>query len=88
MPISDKFTHIRFSYFPAEAEIPAVAWYLRNLDRKLSDNQASLLISDMKFGRAGLEISWCLTGDYTEALELELERDFEWICRRAESMIQ
>ena len=40
-------------------------------------------LPDMKFGRDGLEISWDLTGTYTEDFESDLEQEFEWICRRA-----
>lgn len=74
---------ITFAYFPAEANIPVVAWFLENLDRRLEEHQAYLTISDMKFGRAGLDISWDLTGSVTEAFESELEDQFEWVCRKA-----
>ena len=77
------FHRITFAYFPAEANIPIVAWFLKSLGRKLEENQAYLAISDMKFGRAGLEISWHLTGNVTEALESELEEQFQWICQKA-----
>ena len=40
-------------------------------------------LPDMKFGRDGLEISWDLTGTYTEDFKSDLEQEFEWICRRA-----
>lgn len=76
------FQRIEFSYPAAEAEHQVVAWCLRQLDLKLSGTDAKLIISDMKFGRAGLEVSWDLTGDYSRELEAELEREFEWICRR------
>ena len=77
------FHRITFAYFPTEARIPIVAWFLENLDRKLEEHHAELSINDMKFGRAGLDISWHLTCNATEALESELEEQFEWICRKA-----
>lgn len=77
------FKRIRFAYFPAEAELPVVKWFLNQLDEKLAATSASLLISDMKWGRAGLEINWDLTGTYSEALESELEQEFDWICCKA-----
>lgn len=67
------FQRITFAYFPAEARIPIVAWFLENLDRNLEVHQAELSINDMKFGRSGLDISWHLTGNVTEAFESELE---------------
>ena len=77
------FQRITFAYFPMEARIPIVAWFLENLDLKLEKHQLDLWIGDMKFGRAGLEISWYLTGNVTEAFECELEDQFEWVCRKA-----
>tara|TARA_R110001583_G_scaffold191554_2_gene357052 strand:+ start:2686 stop:2940 length:255 start_codon:yes stop_codon:yes gene_type:complete len=77
------FHRITFAYFPAEAEIPVVAWFLQSLGSKLEEHQVFLTISDMKFGRAGLDISWYLTGAVTEEFESELEGQFEWVCRKA-----
>lgn len=77
------FKRITFAYFPTEAKIPIVAWFLHKLERKLEAHGTDLWISDMKFGRAGLDISWQLTGDFTEAFESELEEQFEWVCRKA-----
>jgi hypothetical protein len=78
----DDFERIRFLYFPSEAELAIVRWFLRKLDHKLSETDAGLLISDMKFGRGGLEISYCLTDTYTEELESVVEEEMDWICRR------
>jgi len=74
---------ITFDYSPAEAEIPIVTWFLESLDHKLEPHQANLTISDMNFGRGGLDISWYLTGSFTEDFESELEEQFEWVCRKA-----
>lgn len=73
---------IRFAYFPAEAEIPVIAWYLKQLDLRLTEAGACLSINDIKFGRAGLEISWDLTGIDSEELESVLEAEIDWVCRR------
>lgn len=81
------FKCIRFAYFPLEAEIPLVSWYLKNLDRRLVGTGVKLMVSDMKFGRGGLEISWDLSGDYSEGLESEIEQEMEWICRRVATAI-
>ena len=81
--IMPDFHRITFAYTPAEAKIPIVSWFLKNLDRRLEEKRANLLINDMKFGRAGLEVSWQLSGNVSEAFELELEDQFEWICRKA-----
>jgi hypothetical protein len=77
------FERIHFAYFAQEAELPIVVWCLKRMDLKLAETDAKLMISDMKFGRGGLEISWDLTGAYSEELESELEQEFEWICRKA-----
>lgn len=77
------FQRITFAYLPTEARIPIVDWFLANLDRRLEEHRVDLWISDMKFGRAGLDISWHLTGNVTEAFECELEDQFEWVCRKA-----
>lgn len=77
------YEQIHFAYYPSEADIRVVAWYLRQLDRKLSKREAKLQINDMKFGRAGLEISWDLLGDQPEELENEIESDISWVCRKA-----
>jgi len=77
------FRRITFAYIPTEAGIGIVAWFLEMLDLKLEEHQAFLTINDMKFGRAGLDISWHLSGNVTEAFESELEEQFEWICRKA-----
>jgi hypothetical protein len=74
---------ITFAYPPAEAKIPIVSWFLKNLDLRLEENRANLLINDMKFGRAGLDVSWQLIGNVSEAFESELEEQFDWICRKA-----
>ena len=79
----DEFECISFAYFPPEAEIPVVSWCLKRLDLKLAETGASLLISDMKFVRGGLDISWDLTGTYSSDLEWELEQQFDWIYRKA-----
>lgn len=81
------FERIHFAYFPLEAELPVVAWCLKMLDLKLVETDAKLMISDIKFGRGGLEISWDLTGDYSEGLESEIEQEMEWICRRVATAI-
>ena len=78
----DDFERVRFVYFPSEAELPIVQWFLSKLDHKLTETGASLLISDMKFGRAGLEISYSLTDSYTQELESVVEEEMDWICRR------
>jgi hypothetical protein len=77
------FRRITFAYLPTEAGIDIVVWFLEMLDLKLEEHQAFLTINDMKFGRAGLDISWHLSGNVTEAFESELEEQFEWICRKA-----
>lgn len=81
--IMPDFHRITFAYTAAEAKIPIVSWFLKNLDRRLEENRANLLINDMKFGRAGLEVSWQLIGNVSEAFESELEEQFDWICRKA-----
>ena len=82
-PSEHDFRRIRFAYFPAEAAMPVVLWYLQKLDLKLAETDACLVISDMKFGRSGLEISWDVTGACSDKLESMLEREMEWICRKA-----
>ncbi len=81
------FHRITFSYFPAEAEIPIVAWFLDKLDKRLKLHAAYLTITDMKFGRSGLDISWYLSGNMNEDLEAEIEEQLEWICRKANKAI-
>lgn len=74
---------IHFAYFPKEAEIPVVIWCLKRLDKRLAETGAMLVVSDMKFGRGGMEVSWDLTGAYSDELESALEQEIEWMCRRA-----
>jgi len=81
------FKRIRFAYLPSEAAMPVVQWYLQKLDLKLADTDAYLVISDMKFGRSGLEIGWDVTGACSEELEDMLEQEIEWICRKATKSI-
>lgn len=82
-PSEHNFKRIRFAYLPSEAAMPVVQWYLQKLDLKLADTDACLVISDMKFGRSGLEISWDMTGVFSDDLESVLEQEIEWICRKA-----
>lgn len=78
---------ITFSYVPAEAEIPIVAWFLDKLDKRLKLHEAYLTITDMKFGRSGLDISWYLSGNINEDLEEEIEEQLEWVCRKVNRTI-
>ena len=77
------FKRIRFAYFPPRAEIHVVSWCLKGLDLKLAEAVAIMMISDVKLGWAGLEISGSLTGAYPEELGSKLEQKCEWICRKA-----
>lgn len=86
-PSEHDFKHIRFAYSPAEAAMPVVQWYLQMLDLRLADTDACLVISDMKFGRCGLEIRWDVTGACSDELESVLEQEIEWICRKATKIV-
>jgi hypothetical protein len=82
-PSEHDFKRLSFAYLPAEAAMPVVRWYLHKLDLKLAETDARLVISDMKFGRSGLEINYDLIGFYSESLETEVDQEMEWVCRRA-----
>ena len=81
------FKRIKFDYPPAEAETPIIDWFLVSLDRRLEQHHALLTISDMKFSRGSLSVSWNLTGNFSPSFEEQLEEEFEWVCRRANQVV-